>query len=141
MSAKPQIYPSPGKDNLDFITVDTDCGRAVRALDWSATPLGPPGQWSQALRTMTQFVLANRFPQLLWWGPEYVCIYNDAYTPILGSKHPRAMGRLDPVSVDLVAGPGRHLGSPPFLGLRRSGATLSTGVRIPSRMSRSGRAL
>jgi signal transduction histidine kinase len=93
VSAKPEIYPLPGKDNLDFITVDTDCGRAVRAVDWSATPLGPPGQWSQALRTMTQFVLANRFPQLLWWGPEYVCIYNDAYTPILGSKHPRAMGR------------------------------------------------
>ena len=41
---------------------------------------------------MVPFVLANRFPQLLWWGPDYIQIYNDAYAPILGAKHPRAMG-------------------------------------------------
>jgi hypothetical protein len=29
-------------------------------------------------------MLANRFPLLLWWGPEYVCLYNDAYRPVLG---------------------------------------------------------
>ena len=33
-------------------------------------------------------MLANRFPMLLWWGPQYICIYNDAYIPILGGKHP-----------------------------------------------------
>ena len=41
---------------------------------------------------MVPFVLANRFPQLLWWGPDYIQIYNDAYAPVLGAKHPRAMG-------------------------------------------------
>ena len=30
---------------------------------------------------------------LLWWGPEYVQIYNDAYRPIPGAKHPRSMGQ------------------------------------------------
>jgi hypothetical protein len=33
------------------------------------------------------------FPLLLWWGPQYVSIYNEAYRPILGAKHPRAMGQ------------------------------------------------
>ncbi len=42
---------------------------------------------------MVRFVLANRFPLLLWWGPHYVSIYNDAYRPILGTKHPRALGQ------------------------------------------------
>ena len=42
---------------------------------------------------MVPFVLANRFPQLLWWGPDYICIYNDAYVPVLGAKHPWAMGK------------------------------------------------
>jgi hypothetical protein len=37
-------------------------------------------------------MLANRFPMLLWWGPDYICIYNDAYIPILGLKHPNALG-------------------------------------------------
>jgi hypothetical protein len=39
---------------------------------------------------MVRIMLANRFPLLLWWGPEYVCLYNDAYRPVLGAEHPRA---------------------------------------------------
>jgi signal transduction histidine kinase/CheY-like chemotaxis protein len=45
---------------------------------------------------IVKFILANRFPQLLWWGPEFCSVYNDAYIPILGAKHPWALGR--PVS-------------------------------------------
>jgi PAS domain S-box-containing protein len=71
-------------------------GDRIRSLDWAKTPLGPPHQWSPTLRLMVRFVLANRFPLLLWWGPEYVSLYNDAYRPILGTKHPRALGQ--PVS-------------------------------------------
>lgn len=65
----------------------------MRKMDWAATPLGPTGSWSPALRMMSEFLLANRFPQLLWWGPQFCCLYNDAYAPILGLKHPWAMGR------------------------------------------------
>jgi PAS domain S-box-containing protein len=71
-------------------------GALMRAVDWSTTPLGPPGQWSASLRMMVSFLLANRFPLLLWWGPQYIQIYNDAYRPILGTKHPLALGQ--PVS-------------------------------------------
>jgi hypothetical protein len=65
----------------------------MRAKDWSATPLGPPETWSPALKMMVGLLLANRFPQLLWWGPDYISIYNDAYRPVLGTKHPTALGR------------------------------------------------
>ncbi len=65
----------------------------IRAFDWSRTPLGPMESWSPALRMMVRFLLANRFPLLLWWGPQYVSIYNDAYCPILGTKHPGALGQ------------------------------------------------
>jgi PAS domain S-box-containing protein len=71
-------------------------GALMRGRDWSTTPLGPPGQWSTSLRMMVSFLLANRFPLLLWWGPQYIQIYNDAYRPILGTKHPLALGQ--PVS-------------------------------------------
>jgi PAS domain S-box-containing protein len=68
----------------------------MRSTDWSKTPLGAPESWSPALRMMVNFMLANRFPQLLWWGPQFCSIYNDAYVPILGEKHSWAIGR--PVS-------------------------------------------
>ena len=73
-----------------------EMGALIRSFDWSKTPLGPFEQWSPSLRMMVSFLLANRFPLLLWWGPHYISIYNDAYQPILGAKHPGALGR--PVS-------------------------------------------
>ena len=63
------------------------------ATDWSKTPLGAAESWSPSLRMMVNFLLANRFPQLLWWGPQFCSLYNDAYIPILGDKHPWAVGR------------------------------------------------
>ena len=65
----------------------------IGAFNWAQTPLGPADAWSPALRMMVRILLANRFPLLLWWGPEYVCIYNDAYRPVLGAKHPWALGQ------------------------------------------------
>ncbi|HEY0963721.1 MAG TPA: ATP-binding protein [Pseudomonadales bacterium] len=55
--------------------------------DWAATPLGPLENWSPALRMIVRFMLANRFPMLLCWGPQYIQLYNDHYIPILGAKH------------------------------------------------------
>ena len=69
-----------------------------RALDWSATPLGPVVSWPVSLRTIVGSVLGSRNPMFLFWGPELIQIYNDAYRPSLGggdgtvSRHPRALG-------------------------------------------------
>ncbi len=60
---------------------------------WSRTPLGPAEHWPQSLKTSIGICLESRFPIVLWWGPEFVSIYNDDYRPILGDKHPRALGR------------------------------------------------
>ena len=65
----------------------------LRALDWSATPLGPMDQWPQALRTIVRVVLASGYPMAICWGPDFVLLYNDAYGPIAGTRHPWALGR------------------------------------------------
>ena len=70
-----------------------EMGALMRALDWSKTPLGPVEKWSPSLRMMASFLLANRFPLLLWWGPEFCQLYNDAYRPVLGTKHPKSLGQ------------------------------------------------
>jgi PAS domain S-box-containing protein len=68
-------------------------GAAVRAFDWSATPLGPIDRWPQSLRTAVNICLDSRFPMFVWWGPDLINVYNDAYVPILGTRHPAALGR------------------------------------------------
>jgi signal transduction histidine kinase/CheY-like chemotaxis protein/PAS domain-containing protein len=65
----------------------------VEAHDWSATPLGPRAAWSSSLTLAAEITLASAFPMALRWGPDFVLIYNDAYRPILGEKHPWALGR------------------------------------------------
>ncbi len=79
--------------SLSFIAGGGEMGERIRAFDWAGTPLGPVESWSPALRMMIPFLLANRFPLLLLWGPQYVSIYNDPYIPVLGTKHPRALGQ------------------------------------------------
>jgi PAS domain S-box-containing protein len=65
----------------------------VAAKDWSATPLGPADQWPRSLRTVVQMLLAHPFPTILLWGPDLIQVYNDAYLPIAGGKHPAALGQ------------------------------------------------
>src|SRR5205085_12626161 len=65
----------------------------VAAYDWSQTPLGAREQWSPSLKVIVSTILASQFPMALRWGPEFVIIYNDGYLPILGEKHPGALGR------------------------------------------------
>ncbi|HEX6694968.1 MAG TPA: ATP-binding protein [Longimicrobiales bacterium] len=63
-----------------------------RSFDWAATPLGPVTTWPQSLRTTVSTLLASRHPMFLWWGDDLVQVYNDAYRPSLGDRHPRALG-------------------------------------------------
>jgi PAS domain S-box-containing protein len=65
----------------------------VRAFDWSRTPLGPAVGWPQSLRTAVDICLSSRFPMTVWWGPDLTFVHNDAYGPILGKRHPAALGR------------------------------------------------
>jgi len=71
----------------------SEMARLIDEKDWSQTPVGDAENWSPALRTILSMLLANRFPLLLWWGPEYIQFYNDAYRPIPGAKHPNSLGQ------------------------------------------------
>ncbi len=70
-----------------------EMGALMRSIDWSSTPLGAVEYWPQSLRTAVSICLASYFPMLIWWGQDLVKLYNDAYRPILGAKHPHSMGQ------------------------------------------------
>src|SRR5690348_17578023 len=82
----------PGVDNT--LAGGGEMGRLMRELDWSATPVGSVETWPQSLRTAVSICLASRFPIIVFWGPNLIQFYNDAYRPILGTiKHPSSLGQ------------------------------------------------
>jgi signal transduction histidine kinase/DNA-binding response OmpR family regulator len=75
-----------------LVDQDSETGCLINRMDWAATRLGPMEAWPQSLRTSLSICVACRFPILIWWGPDMVVLYNDEYIPVLGNKHPAAMG-------------------------------------------------
>jgi len=63
------------------------------AVDWDASPVGPPEGWPAALRTAAALTFSTSFPVTLLWGPEHVLLYNEAYAALFPAKHPGALGR------------------------------------------------
>jgi two-component sensor histidine kinase len=85
---------STAESRLDFLSGGGEMGELTRAYDWAATPLGPPEAWPQSLRTTVRLVLNTRHPMFIWWGPELIQFYNDAYRQTMGpERHPRALGQ------------------------------------------------
>ena len=67
--------------------------RRIRDHDWSKTPLGPAEGWPASLKTAVRIMLDSRYPMFVWWGDTLINIYNDSYAPVLGDRHPEALGR------------------------------------------------
>ena len=78
---------------LQFLQGGGELGALIRATDWSRTALGAIDTWPQSLKTTLGIMLNSRYPMFVFWGPELIKIYNDGYAPILGNKHPWALGR------------------------------------------------
>ena len=105
----------------------------LRSRDWSATPLGPVSQWPAELLAAVRTVLSSRLPMMIWWGPDLVQIYNEALVPLLGDKHPTALGQrailcwpeawadVGPLAASVLAGEGATLSQDFLLFLKRHG--------------------
>jgi PAS domain S-box-containing protein len=94
-----QDDPRPGdgllqldSPNLRFLAGGGEMGARMRALDWAKTAVGRPETWPQSLRSTVSMLLPSKAQIILFWGPEFVCLYNDAYRPVFGAKHPHALG-------------------------------------------------
>jgi signal transduction histidine kinase len=83
--------PEPGATGL--FAADEEVGRDLAAVDWAATPLGPPGSWPQSLQTAVDVLLSSRFSMWMAWGEQLTFFCNAAYRQTLGRKFPWALGR------------------------------------------------
>lgn len=77
---------------MRFLAGDGEMANRIRRFDWSGHPFGPPETWSQALRAALGICLNSAFPTAIYWGPELRLLYNDAWAPIPGPRHPGALG-------------------------------------------------
>src|ERR1700754_5021315 len=78
----------------DFLAGGGEMGALTRAHEWSATAIGAPDGWPQSLRTAVRILLNTNQPMFIWWGPELIQFYNDAYRQTMGpERHPSALGQ------------------------------------------------
>ncbi|WP_313618102.1 PAS domain S-box protein [Agrobacterium sp.] len=65
----------------------------LETVDWAASPLGPRAEWPACLQAAVDIMIPSQAQIAMFWGPEFVALYNDIYAPTIGDKHPHAFGR------------------------------------------------
>lgn len=86
------------KPNLDWmrdpIPPDlTPFQKFFRSVKWEESSIGPMASWSRELKQTIRMMIADGSPQVLYWGEAFTVIYNEAYTPLVGNKHPSILGK------------------------------------------------
>ena len=84
MSAAPGI--------AGMIATQGPLGALTARID-ASSPLGPVESWSPALVSTVRMMLSSKAEIVLFWGPDLCALYNEAYSPTIGDKHPHALGR------------------------------------------------
>ena len=113
-----------------FLTGGGEAGKRIRGHDWASSPLGLPESWPRALQTLVSVILGSRQAMFIVWGHEHTLLYNDAYSQILGRKHPDALGnnfliawseiqdQLAPLVAEVYAGTPVHMDDITFTMMR-----------------------
>lgn len=78
---------------LRFLANGGAVGDLLRSPLVEGLPLGAPDGWPDSLKALMSTILPVQAQIVLFWGPDYIALYNDAYAPSIGDKHPRALGR------------------------------------------------
>jgi signal transduction histidine kinase/DNA-binding response OmpR family regulator len=88
----PELSNSKAPHPYDWLTGGGEMGQLIRGYDWSRTSLGPIESWPQSLRSAVSFLLPSKAQIVMFWGADLTTLYNDAYRPVFGKKHPGALG-------------------------------------------------
>ncbi|WP_242126322.1 ATP-binding protein [Sphingobium sp. Sx8-8] len=83
---------SAARNIAAMIAAQGPMGALTARID-ATSPLGPVESWSPALVSTVRMMLSSRAEIVLFWGPQLCALYNEAYVPTIGDKHPTALGR------------------------------------------------
>ena len=79
--------------DVNFLSQGGPALELIRSIDWTRSPIGAPEKWSQSLRSALSICFNSNFPIAIYWGKDLVLMYNEAWSPIPGNKHPWAFGK------------------------------------------------
>jgi len=80
-------------ESLRSTLPDTEYIQFFLAFDWSKSPIGPIQLWSDSLISAVRLLLIDPRPSAMMVGSDYAIVYNEAYFPIVGLRHPSAFGK------------------------------------------------
>jgi PAS domain S-box-containing protein len=94
LPSSPTSAPQSGTQDSDVYDSRPNMRKLLHEYDWSATSLGPLEDWPANLRAITDLMLDSVEPMAIWWGADWLQIYNDAYAPrVDGKSGPIALGQ------------------------------------------------
>ncbi|KAK6517661.1 hypothetical protein TWF506_004845 [Arthrobotrys conoides] len=67
--------------------------KMMRDFDWGSTSVGPIEEWPQCFRTSIVLMCNSCFPSTMYYGPDYLFIYNEAFSHMMSSLHPWSLGK------------------------------------------------
>lgn len=70
-----------------------DIAQMIERGLWDCSILGSPSEWPACLKSAVDIMLPSHAQIVVFWGDQYVALYNDAYAPTIGLRHPHAFGR------------------------------------------------
>lgn len=69
-----------------------EIARMIRDRDWSRSPIGPVEGWPAPLRAAVELMLPSPAAISVSWAHPATFLYNDAFIPIAGNRHPAVFG-------------------------------------------------
>lgn len=92
LSTRLDVRPS-AYESLRSTLPSTDYIHFFLTFDWSKSSLGALDSWNDSMVSAARLLLSDPRPSAMMVGPDYCLIYNEAYFPIVGLRHPAALGR------------------------------------------------
>lgn len=75
------------------VSFGTAAAAIIAQTDWSESSLGEPDAWPALLRSSLRLLMPAKAPIALFWGPDHIAFYNEAFGAAIGYRHPQAFGR------------------------------------------------
>jgi PAS domain S-box-containing protein len=94
-SKAPILYRSTQESSLkppDFTPDLEPFLDAIQSVDWDSNPLGPMDQWPMRLQQAFNQLIPDSRPIAVYWGPDSIALYNEAFSKLCGPSHPALLG-------------------------------------------------
>ncbi|RDI88308.1 hypothetical protein Vi05172_g2034 [Venturia inaequalis] len=88
-----RIFHDWTRDPLHPDIVLTPFQKLMRDVDWNSTLVGPMNQWPAWLRQQVLMMVTDSKPACILVGDHQTIVYNEAYSKLVGDKHPTLMGQ------------------------------------------------